>query len=46
MTNMKAYKTVSEMPIKSGNLIFFRIDSEYNVIKLTTAMFAIKEAFK
>ena len=38
ITKINEYKTLSEMPIKVGNFLFFNIDMEYKEINAITAI--------
>ena len=38
ITKINEYKTLSEMPIKAGNFLFFNIDIEYKEINAITAI--------
>jgi hypothetical protein len=41
ITKINEYKTLSEIPIKVGNFLFFNIDMEYKEINAITAIAAI-----
>ncbi len=41
ITKINEYKTLSEMPIKVGNFLFFKMDIEYKEINAITAIAAI-----